>query len=96
MYSLWRGDVFLGRIHPELPSDKDNAVFGMLDPAAAFLPGQALSQHVMEGWPGTPVFEHVDGAVSVGNSTRQQQVSYEEPRLLTEATHDSDPSRDVR
>ena len=91
MYSLWRGDVLLGRINPELPDDTANALFGMLDPAADFLPGQAMHQHTMLNWPGTPVFHHVDPPAAAGSSAHRQ-VASDGPRPLAEAIRDSVPA----
>lgn len=90
MHTLWRGDVLIGRIHPEFPSDNEHAVFGMLDPSTAFVP-QALSQHTMTGLPGKLVFEHTDepSAPSVG---AVHHMSSTPPRPLAEAVRDSVPA----
>ena len=58
MYSLWRGEVMLGRITPELPSDNVSAIAGVLQPTASFTPEMALVQHTMDALPGAPVWQH--------------------------------------
>ncbi|QJR37499.1 hypothetical protein [Gemmatimonas groenlandica] len=75
MRSLWRGDEFLGRIHPELPGDGDDTLFGMLDPSAALLPGIAITQQTMRDWPGTPVFQHVDSHAAVRAHAHREEMS---------------------
>lgn len=92
MFSLWRGDVLLGRIHPELPGDGDDALFGMLDPSAAFLPGEAVLQTTMLDWPGAPVFQHVGSPATTG-ATAPQRMS-DRARPLSEALRDSVPIKD--
>ena len=91
MYSLWHGNVLLGQINPELPGDTTDAVFGVLDPSAGFLPGQAMSQHTMLEWPGKPVFHHIDDRPAADTGGEHRQVASDGPRMLTELIRDSVP-----
>ena len=91
MYSLWRGNALLGQIDPQLPGETADAVFGILDPSADFLPGQAMSQHTMLDWPGTPVFQHINDRPAADTGGDHRQFASDGPRTLNEAIRDSVP-----
>lgn len=91
MYSLWRGNELIGHINPELPHDEASVVFGVLQPSAAFIPGQAIMQHTLTGVPGAPVFQHTTVLTGIETNTSDRQVSSSAARPLSELLRDSVP-----
>jgi hypothetical protein len=83
MYSLWRGDVLLGPIVPELPNESPRGLIGILQPSDAFSPALAMIQQSMDTLPSSPVWQHSNppDAIEKGRSARWESVG---PRVLSE------------
>jgi hypothetical protein len=85
MYSLWRADIMLGRISPELPHDSPSTVIGILQPTDAF-PDLTLTQRTMDDLPGSPVWQSHD-PITHCESSKEPGNNWESvgPRILSEA-----------
>lgn len=93
MHSLWRGNTLLGQLNPQLPGEGDG-LFGMLDPTPNSMPVQAVSQHSMVDFPGTPVFQHLHADLPDSSSTSQRNTASDGPRTLDALMRESVPLAD--